>query len=66
MSHVPEQVKAVGDVMSIAGILSLWAGAFTTVFGLVASVATAAWALLRLYETKTVQDWLAHRNGQNG
>lgn len=61
MQQIPEQVKAVGDAVSIVGIISVWVGVFTNLFGLVAAIATAAWAVLRLYETKTVQEWLASR-----
>jgi hypothetical protein len=58
---VPASVKPVIDVLAIVGWITALAGALTTIFGLVAAVASAAWGLIRLYETRTVQSWLKRR-----
>lgn len=59
--HVPQQVKPLIDTLSIVGWVSVLTGALTSFFGLVAAVASAAWGLIRLYETRTVQNWLKRR-----
>ena len=63
MQKLPEQVKLTGDAVSIGGIVSIYAGYITNVFGAIAAIASCAWAIIRLYETQTVQNWLAKRKG---
>ena len=58
---VPPAVKPVVDALAIFVSVNAIVGALTTVVGLIAAIASAAWALIRLYETKTVQNWLARR-----
>jgi fructose-specific phosphotransferase system IIC component len=55
---IPPQVKAPLDVIAIIGWISALAGAMTPIVGFFAAVASLAWGLIRLYETKTVQRWL--------
>jgi fructose-specific phosphotransferase system IIC component len=55
---IPPQVKAPLDVIAIIGWISALAGAMTPIVGFLAAVASLAWGLIRLYETKTVQRWL--------
>jgi hypothetical protein len=58
---IPQHAKPLLDVLAIVGWISALAGALTTVFGLVAAIASAAWGLVRLYETRTVQNWINRR-----
>jgi hypothetical protein len=61
VQHIPPQAKPFLDTLAILGWLSALAGFLTTALGLVAAIASAAWGLIRLYETRTVQDWLKRR-----
>lgn len=58
---IPDSVKPLVDLAAFVTSVSAVVGLLTTVFGLVAAIASAAWALIRLYETKTVQRWLEKR-----
>jgi hypothetical protein len=60
-SAVPQHAKPFLDTLAIVGWITALAGALTTFFGLIAAVASAAWGLIRLYETRTVQNWLKGR-----
>jgi hypothetical protein len=60
---VPSQVKPYFDILAIVGWITALAGALTTLLGLIAALASAAWGLIRLYETRTVQNWLKSRKG---
>ena len=60
-NSVPAHAKPFFDVLAIVGWVTALAGALTTFFGLIAAVASAAWGLIRLYETRTVQSWLKRR-----
>lgn len=57
VQHMPEQVKVVGDGVSIGAALGTIAG----VLPAIAALVTIIWTGIRIYETKTVQDWLARR-----
>ena len=57
-SHVPEQVKLIGDGVSFLAWVSVLAGQLTTMVGLLAAIASLGWAMIRLYETKTIQRWI--------
>lgn len=59
IQHVPEQIKVAGDAVSIGAVL----GAITGILPAIAAVVTIIWTSIRIYETKTVQDWLARRKG---
>lgn len=61
LDTVPPSVKPLFDILAIVGWITALAGALTTLFGLIAAVASAAWGLIRLYETRTVQNWLRRR-----
>ena len=58
VQHVPEQVKVAGDAVSIVSVV----GAITGALPAIAAVVTIIWTSIRIYETKTVQDWLAKRS----
>lgn len=60
--HVPQQVKPVFDLLALLGWISALAGFLTTIFALVAAIASAGWWVLRLYDSKRVQDWLKRRS----
>ena len=51
MQNLPDQVKYAADAAAVAGVISFWVGFFTGVFGLVASAATAVWAVMRMWES---------------
>lgn len=61
LAVIPAPVKTGTDLLAVAGWVSALAGALTEVFALVAAILSCAWAAVRLYETKTVQKWLARR-----
>jgi len=55
--HLSENAKTVGDVLSVSTVVSTlmgWLPAF-------AALVTIVWTCIRIYETKTVQDWLKKR-----
>jgi len=55
MNNVPEQAKLLVDGLSIGVIVSalnLWLPPLSALAALV-------WSLIRIYETQTVQNWLA-------
>jgi hypothetical protein len=54
---LPPQAKAGLDVMAAIGWISALAGTLTPIIGLVTALASLAWVLIRLYETKTVKGW---------
>jgi hypothetical protein len=60
-NSIPQHAKPFLDTLAIVGWITALAGALTTVFGLIAAIASAAWGLIRLYETRTVQNWLKRR-----
>lgn len=60
-SAIPPQVKPVIDTLAVIGWFTALIGALTTFFGFLAAFASAAWGLIRLYETRTVQNWLKRR-----
>lgn len=55
---IPPQAKAGLDIVAIIGWISALAGQLTPIIGFFAAIASLAWGLIRLYETKTVQRWL--------
>jgi len=61
VNQIPEQVKLVGDGLAVIGWVSVLAGVLTQVFGLLAAILSCVWGAVRLYETKTVQNWLVRR-----
>lgn len=56
-----EQVKHVVDTLSISAIVLAWMNTLSTAFTLLSTILAALWAAVRLYETKTVQDWVKKR-----
>jgi len=62
--NMPTPTKVGFDIAAMFGWISALSGILTGLFGVVAAAASCAWALIRLYETKTVQDWLARRRGE--
>ena len=63
MQNVPEQTKLVGDGLAIMGWMSALTGLLTNFVALIAAFASLIWACIRIYETKTVQNWLRGRRG---
>ena len=57
IQHMPEQAKIVGDGVSIGTLLGSIFGGLPHI----ATLVTIIWGCIRIYETKTVQDWLAKR-----
>ena len=57
VQHMPEQVKAVGDALSITAVLGTLAGALPAI----AAIFTIVWTAIRIYETDTVQKMLGRR-----
>ena len=57
VQHIPEQVKVVGDALSITAVLGTLAGALPVV----AALFTIVWTAIRIYETDTVQKMLGRR-----
>lgn len=55
---IPPGAKASLDIVAIIGWVSALAGMLTPIIGFLAAIASLAWGLIRLYETKTVQRWL--------
>ena len=53
---LPPQAKGALDAMAIVGWLSALAGVLTPIIGLLAAIASLVWGVLRIYETKTVQN----------
>jgi hypothetical protein len=62
---IPPATKPILDVLAIAGWIGALAGALTNVFGLLAAIASFAWCAIRVYETKTVQNWLNRKKGKH-
>lgn len=52
-----ENIKTVGDGLSVGTLLATIAG----ILPHIATLFTAIWAILRVYESKTVQDYLKKR-----
>ena len=55
--HLPQQVKTLGDLASGATVVATllkWLPA-------IAAALSIVWTAIRIYETKTVQDWIARR-----
>ena len=57
---IDEQVKPIVDTLSIGVVVSTLAGILPAIAALVSIV----WGLIRIYETQTVQNWLAKHKGQ--
>lgn len=49
--HLPDGVKAAGDILSLAALF----GSLASLLPAVASVLTIIWTVIRIYETSTVQ-----------
>ena len=58
INSLPETTKSVIDL----GSISLALMAILEAVPHLAAIASLAWALIRLYETKTVQGWLRKNN----
>lgn len=58
---VPPGAKPVLDLIAVSTTITAVVGAVTSVIGLVGVIASALWALVRLYETKTMQRWLGRK-----
>ena len=54
VQHIQE-FKTAGDAASVLTLLGTLANALPAI----AAVFTIVWTIIRIYETKTVQDWIA-------
>jgi len=63
IEKIPEPLKLVGDIAAVAGWVTALSGVLTALFGLGAAFLSFIWAALRIYESKTVQNWLKKRRG---
>ena len=61
MNQIPEQIKLGADGLAVVTWVSALAGALTGVLGVIAAIGSAIWVWLRVYETRTVQDWIKRR-----
>jgi hypothetical protein len=57
-----EQIKLVGDVASVSTVITVLTG---TVLPAITVLLSFVWAVVRLYETDTVQKWLTSHKGQS-
>ena len=55
--QVQEQLKSVGDALSLGTVLATIAGFLPAI----AAIFTIVWTGLRIYESPTVQGWLNRR-----
>lgn len=53
-----EQFKHLADAASITTVIAAWLGVFSTALTIIATAAALVWTCIRIFETKTVQDWL--------
>ena len=49
----PEQLKVTGDILSVGAVVSTLMGWLPAV----AALFTIVWTAIRIWETKTVQEW---------
>jgi len=64
VERMPEQSKYPMDVAAVFGGLTALFGLLTGIVGFIAACLSMAWAAIRLYETKTVQEWLKKRRSR--
>jgi hypothetical protein len=55
--HSPETIKHVTDGLSILTVV----GTLADILPALAALFSLVWSLIRIWETKTVQDWLKRR-----
>lgn len=60
MNQHLEHAKAAGDALSIGAVLGTLAGLLPAI----AAILSIVWTVIRIYETRTVQDYLAKRRGE--
>jgi hypothetical protein len=58
--HVSEGVKHVGDAVSVFTVLATLAAWLPPLAALI----TIIWTSIRIYESKTFQNWVKRRRGQ--
>ena len=57
MTNISQNLKPAMDIASVVAWVSVLAGQMTLIIGLLAAIASLAWGLIRIYETRTVQGW---------
>lgn len=57
MTNISQNLKPAMDVAAVVAWVSVLAGQMTLIIGLLAAIASLAWGLIRIYETRTVQGW---------
>lgn len=65
MINVPEQMKLPVDGIAIAAWVSALSGVLTNMVGLLAALASLVWGCIRVYETKTFQNWLTRKRAKH-
>lgn len=60
MHHLTENTKHVLDVLSVATVLATLSAWLPPL----AAAASLIWGLIRIWETRTVQDWAKRRKGR--
>lgn len=59
-SHMDEALKHVVDALSLVTVI----GTLVDMLPSIAAVFTIVWTAIRIYETKTVQNWLGKENAK--
>lgn len=61
LRELVDQIKPVGDVISIGALL----GYVAQLLPMMATLLTVIWMAIRIYETDTVQSWLKREAGDD-
>ena len=60
MTDHQETIKSAVDAASVVTVV----GTLMEVLPAIAALASLVWSIIRIWETKTVQDWWANRNAE--
>jgi hypothetical protein len=55
--HTPETIKHITDGLSIVTVI----GTLADILPALAALFSLVWSLIRIWETKTVQDWVSRK-----
>jgi len=58
--HISEPVKHVVDALSIMTVL----GTLVNILPAIAAILSIVWSIIRIYESKTVQNWLGNKDAK--
>jgi hypothetical protein len=56
--HISEPVKHILDALSIMTVL----GTLVDILPAIAAILSIVWSVIRIYESKTFQNWLGNKN----